>query len=100
MGPLGWENLAGGAVPRLMENPLISPPAGPALLERSDQLTVLAQQLGRVSATGEGRLVLVRGEAGAGKTALVRLFCAQQCPPARVLWGGCDALLAPRALGP
>src|SRR3954451_20161228 len=92
--------LAGGAVLRPMENSLISPPAGPALLERSDQLTILAERLGRVSATQEGALVLVRGEAGAGKTALVSHFCAERCPPARLLWGACDSLLAPRALGP
>jgi DNA-binding CsgD family transcriptional regulator/tetratricopeptide (TPR) repeat protein len=40
------------------------------------------------------------GEAGAGKTALVRRFCDAQGPPVRVLWGACDDLFAPRALGP
>src|ERR1700694_3009578 len=44
------------------------------LLERSEQLSALAEQLAAVSATSHGRLVLVGGEAGAGKTALVRRF--------------------------
>ena len=44
--------------------------------------------------------MLVNGEAGVGKTALVRRFCANQGGAARVLWGTCDALFAPRPLGP
>jgi predicted ATPase len=70
------------------------------LLERSRHLTVLGDSLGTVVTTGHGRLVLVRGEAGVGKTTVVRRFADQQCPPARILWGACDALFAPRALGP
>jgi DNA-binding CsgD family transcriptional regulator len=46
-----------------------------------------------------GRLVLLAGEAGAGKTALVREFCSR-VNGRRVLWGGCDALVTPRPLGP
>ena len=45
-----------------------------------------------------GRLVLVGGEAGVGKTALVRAFTEQS--GARVLWGACDPLETPRPLGP
>ena len=43
-----------------------------------------------------GRLILVGGEAGVGKTALVREFAEGR----RVLWGACDPLHTPRALGP
>ena len=49
---------------------------------------------------GRGRLVLVEGEAGVGKTALVRRFCGGRGSSARVLWGICDALFTPRPLGP
>ena len=44
--------------------------------------------------------MLVRGEAGVGKTALIRRFCDEQHGSARILWGACDALFTPRALGP
>jgi Fe2+ or Zn2+ uptake regulation protein len=70
-----------------------------ALLERSTQLAALDERLAVVRAGGGGRLVLVGGEAGIGKTALVRAFCARAQAP-RVLWGACDALFTPRPLGP
>lgn len=38
------------------------------------------------------------GEAGIGKTALVRAFCGGLTRP--VLWGSCDALRTPQPLGP
>jgi predicted ATPase len=81
------------------ENSLIGA-ARPALLERSHPLAILDDLLDRVAKAKQGSLVLVRGEAGAGKTAVVQAFCEQRCPPARALWGSCDALFAPRALGP
>ena len=49
---------------------------------------------------GDGRLVFVSGEAGVGKTLLLRRFCEEQLRPARVLWGSCDPLFTPRPLGP
>ena len=70
------------------------------LLERSEQLSALAEQLAAVSATSHGRLVLVGGEAGAGKTALVRRFAEELPRTTRVLAGACDALYTPRPLGP
>src|SRR4029079_14845152 len=45
-------------------------------------------------------VVLVSGEAGVGKTSLVRAFHAWVPAGARVLTGYCDALSTPRALGP
>ncbi|HSS94313.1 MAG TPA: AAA family ATPase, partial [Candidatus Dormibacteraeota bacterium] len=52
-----------------------------------------------VASTSRGRLVLVGGEAGVGKTALVREFADAQ-HVARVLSGSCDPLFTPRPLGP
>jgi DNA-binding CsgD family transcriptional regulator/tetratricopeptide (TPR) repeat protein len=70
------------------------------LLERSSQLATLTQRLAAVAAGQGGRLVFIGGEAGVGKTSLVRSFCATQRRTAAVLWGTCDALFTPRALGP
>ena len=47
------------------------------LLERSVELATLASRLAEVGAARRGRLALVAGEAGAGKTALLRAFCAR-----------------------
>jgi MoxR-like ATPase len=67
------------------------------LLERGGEFAVLEECLGAVRGTSRGRLVLVSGEAGIGKTALLRRFCEASGGPARVLWGGCDSLFTPRA---
>jgi class 3 adenylate cyclase/tetratricopeptide (TPR) repeat protein len=70
------------------------------LLERSEALAAMSEHLADVAHSGHGRLVLVGGEAGIGKTALVRRFCAEQSRSATVLWGACDSLFTPRPLGP
>jgi DNA-binding CsgD family transcriptional regulator len=69
------------------------------LLERGAFIESLEASLEAVVA-GHGRLVLLTGEAGIGKTALVRTFCEQSAGDARVLWGACDDLRTPRPLGP
>jgi DNA-binding CsgD family transcriptional regulator len=69
------------------------------LLERDDVL----QRLGKLLAgatDGDGRAVLVRGEAGIGKTSAVKAFIDSIGDDAHVLWGGCDDLLTARPLGP
>jgi DNA-binding CsgD family transcriptional regulator/tetratricopeptide (TPR) repeat protein len=70
------------------------------LLERSEILSALDEYLAVVRSSSEGRLILLGGEAGAGKTALLRRFCATQDSAARVLWAGCEPLRTPRPLGP
>jgi DNA-binding CsgD family transcriptional regulator/tetratricopeptide (TPR) repeat protein len=73
--------------------------APPKLLERSAELALLTKHLDLVREQSSGRLGVVGGEAGVGKTALVRAFCGQ-ATGYRVLWGACDALFTPRPLGP
>ena len=70
------------------------------LLERSDELEALEDAFASSTKDGCGRLMLISGEAGVGKTALVRAFCNEQPASGRVLWGACDALFTPRPLGP
>jgi DNA-binding CsgD family transcriptional regulator len=72
----------------------------PGLFERSVQLSALTEMLAAVARTGRGRLALVYGEAGIGKTALVRRFSEEACDSAGVFWGKCDELFTPRPLGP
>ena len=69
-------------------------------LERGGDLRALEESLVAVRGSGEGRLVLVAGEAGVGKTALLRWFCESLGGSVRVLWGACEPLLTPRPLGP
>ena len=67
------------------------------LLEREADAAVLREEL--AAARSAGRVVLVAGEAGIGKTALTRsvLGAARDL---RVLWGACDPLVVARSLGP
>jgi predicted ATPase len=69
------------------------------LLERDQHLEHLAELL-RLAAAGQGRLVLVGGEAGVGKTALTDEFCRRLAGTAVVLRTSCDALSTPGPLGP
>ncbi|MFY9557116.1 MAG: ATP-binding protein, partial [Blastocatellia bacterium] len=69
------------------------------LLEREQFLGELEAILSDVAA-GSGRVALVSGEAGIGKTSLVEQFTEAHKEQARVLWGACDALFTPRPLGP
>jgi DNA-binding CsgD family transcriptional regulator len=86
-------------------DPLVRAPRAPAsepprLLEREAALERLRTALAEARA-GRGGLVLVSGEAGVGKSALVRAFRLEAVPHgARVLEGACDPLFAPRPLGP
>jgi len=68
------------------------------LLEREPCFADLARWLGTASQHG-GCVLLLSGEAGIGKTVLLREFARRQ-DQARVLWGACDALYTPRPLAP
>jgi DNA-binding CsgD family transcriptional regulator/tetratricopeptide (TPR) repeat protein len=69
------------------------------LLEREEPLNVLHSAFEGAN-SGEGRLVLVGGEAGIGKSSLVRAFVADVGAGARALVGACEPLFTPRPLGP
>jgi class 3 adenylate cyclase len=66
------------------------------LLERSEAFSTLSGSLAAVAQTGHGVLVLVSGEAGVGKSVLLRRFCDAHRGSARILWGACDPLFTPR----
>src|SRR5688572_5620096 len=61
------------------------------LLERDEVLAEL-------STLGPGTAVAILGEAGVGKTTVLREFARRT--PSRVLIAGCEALFTPRPLGP
>ena len=69
-----------------------------ALLERESQLGSLLQYADEARHRA-GRLVLISGEAGVGKTTLVEELQAQ-LPDATWAWGACDGLFTPRPLAP
>ena len=69
-----------------------------SLLEREAQLAALASYAGEAR-KAQGRLVLVAGEAGVGKSALVEQL-QRNLPGASWFWGACDGLFTPRPLGP
>ncbi|HST25177.1 MAG TPA: AAA family ATPase, partial [Gaiellaceae bacterium] len=67
------------------------------LLERDAELAALGAALAR-ALDGRGTVVLLGGEAGIGKTALVRAFASQAAVPVHV--GSCEPLGVPAPLGP
>ena len=71
---------------------------GMKLLERQRSLAELTQ-FAAEARDGEGRLVLISGDAGIGKSALVEQL-RRELPTARWSWGACDGLFTPRPLGP
>jgi ATP/maltotriose-dependent transcriptional regulator MalT len=68
------------------------------LLERQAALAGLAR-LAHQARDGQGGIVLLSGEAGVGKTALIERL-QRDLPDARWSWGACDGLFTPRPLGP
>ncbi len=68
------------------------------LLEREAQLVSVGEYAAQAR-QGDGRLVLIAGEAGVGKSALIDRV-RRDLPEAAWFWGGCDGLFIPRPLGP
>ncbi|NUT50111.1 MAG: AAA family ATPase, partial [Saccharothrix sp.] len=77
-----------------LAHPLATPPV--LLLEREHELAGLAAVV-REAVAGRGSVVLVSGEPGIGKSALVDVVRGMA---PRVLAGWCDDLATPRTLGP
>src|SRR6266404_2664613 len=69
------------------------------LLERESELQMLAAAFEHAAA-GHGRIALVSGEAGIGKTSFVERFITIRGQTMRILKGNCDALFTPSPLGP
>ena len=69
------------------------------LVERENFLQALRAALAEAAA-GNGRIALVYGEAGIGKTSLIQKFAAECSANVQLLQGACDALFTPRPLDP
>ncbi len=69
------------------------------LLEREPTLEALSQAVS-AAAAGRGSVALVTGDAGIGKTSLIRAFADREEDRARLLLSACDDLMASRTLGP
>ena len=72
---------------------------GHDLLERQRELRTLTSLVER-AVSGHGSTALVLGDAGIGKTSLVRELLATLPRDVRVLAAACEDLLTPRTLGP
>jgi DNA-binding CsgD family transcriptional regulator/tetratricopeptide (TPR) repeat protein len=69
------------------------------LLERDAELAVLTGLVDGLD-MDIGKVVLIRGEAGIGKSALVRAFAESVADRCHVLFGTCDDLFIPQPLSP
>ena len=70
------------------------------LLERQAATAALADAFDQVRSGRGGRFVVIGGEAGVGKTSLLRHAEDETEGDPPFLWGACDSLSTPRALGP
>ena len=69
------------------------------LVEREQPVQELLD-LAKTASSGRGAIALVGGEAGIGKTTVLEEMRLRASADSTVVWGGCDALFTPRALGP
>src|SRR5215212_516133 len=70
-----------------------------ALIERDGLIASLDAHFKNID-EGEGHCILISGEAGIGKTALVKAFCKMQTGNCAIYQGACDSLFTPRPLAP
>lgn len=86
--------------PAALETAVVTP-AQPSqrtmLLERESLLQQLEQLLAQAE-LGEGAFIFMGGEAGVGKTSLIRQFVADRPGSVQALWGISDALQTPSPL--
>lgn len=69
------------------------------LIERDEHLRMLGD-IFRRAMDSSGRVVVISGEAGIGKSMLLRKFVDDHRQTSVTYWGSCDALSTPRPLGP
>jgi DNA-binding CsgD family transcriptional regulator/GTPase SAR1 family protein len=69
------------------------------LIERDGFLDTLRTEFKNIE-SGEGHCIFVSGEAGIGKTSLVKMFCKELKDKGNIYQGTCDALFSPRPLAP
>jgi DNA-binding CsgD family transcriptional regulator len=69
------------------------------LIERTGFLNTLSAKFRSVK-DGEGHCILLSGEAGIGKTSVVKEFCNEVREDCKIFQGSCDALFTPRPLAP
>lgn len=69
------------------------------LIEREDFLQILEMKFESV-VNGEGHCILLSGEAGIGKTSLIKTFYKEKKDCCKIYQGTCDALFTPRPLAP
>jgi DNA-binding CsgD family transcriptional regulator len=69
------------------------------LIERNKFLASLAASFEKV-VEGEGHCILLSGEAGIGKTSIIKAFCKDKKSEFDIYQGTCDSLFTPRLLAP
>ena len=69
------------------------------LIERDSVFELLQAKFQNIE-EGEGHCAFISGEAGMGKTSVVKAFCKKHKGDCTVYTGACDALFTPRPLAP
>jgi DNA-binding CsgD family transcriptional regulator len=69
-------------------------------LRERDEFLILLQKKLKSIAVGEGHCAFVSGEAGIGKTSLIKAFLEKNKGDYLIYQGACDALFTPRPLAP